>query len=276
MLSLYKIRYQFLKRHPCGLCLGYLFIPIILIVVFLPYAIIANAFDTNNRYSYSFFSNSEKNQYQYSLYHEDKKFFNNFALENLQNSAILVNNIENGEKLSKFIKNEINIQMDYFLNEKELNQKNYDSIIIYTEKDGKNEFNLKIKEKFDTNFIIFNKIINNLKNIFPYYKTKKNLQNFEKQINFQSLIIKFLLNQEKKDKFPKITVNTDYNNFDLSISDYDDRDTNDIVMGAVFSFEMSLFSYYFTEKMIEEKEKKLNDFLERQGISKKNIFFLGL
>ena len=269
MLSLYKIRYQFLKRHPCGLCLGYLFIPIILIVVFLPIAIIVNAFDTNRRYRYSFLSNSEKNQYQYSLYHEDKKFFNNFALENLQNSAILVNNIENGEKLSKFIKNEINIQMDYFLNEKELNQKNYDSIIIYTEKDGKNEFNLKIKEKFDTNFIIFNKIINNLKNIFPYYKTKKNLQNFEKQINFQSLIIKFLLNQEKKDKFPKITVNTDYKNFDLSRIDYDDRDTNDIIMGAVFSFEMSLFSYYFTEKMIEEKEKKLNDFLERQGISKK-------
>jgi len=32
---------------------------------------------------------------------------------------------------------------------------------------------------------------------------------------------------------------------------------------------MTLYSYYFTEKMIEEKENKLQDFLERQGISKK-------
>ena len=31
---------------------------------------------------------------------------------------------------------------------------------------------------------------------------------------------------------------------------------------------MTLLSYYFTERMIEEKEKKLHDFLERQGISK--------
>ena len=32
---------------------------------------------------------------------------------------------------------------------------------------------------------------------------------------------------------------------------------------------MTLFSYYLTERMVEEKENKLNDFLERQGVSKK-------
>ena len=37
--------------------------------------------------------------------------------------------------------------------------------------------------------------------------------------------------------------------------------------------EVSLLGYYLIERIIDEKEKKLNDFIVRQGISKKEYIF---
>ena len=42
---------------------------------------------------------------------------------------------------------------------------------------------------------------------------------------------------------------------------------------ALISFQFTITSYFFCMRMIDEKEKKLIELLERQGISKKNYFF---
>ena len=45
------------------------------------------------------------------------------------------------------------------------------------------------------------------------------------------------------------------------------------LISVLISFQFTLTSYFFCMRMIDEKEKKLKDFLERQGISKKIYFF---
>ena len=46
-----------------------------------------------------------------------------------------------------------------------------------------------------------------------------------------------------------------------------------IEISLTISLQFSLTTYFFCLRMIEEKEKKLTELLERQGISKKNYFF---
>jgi len=48
-----------------------------------------------------------------------------------------------------------------------------------------------------------------------------------------------------------------------------------IILSSLMSFELSMSTYFFNVRMIDEKEKKLTGFLERQGVSKKLYFFLG-
>ena len=259
MIPLYKIRYTYLKKKPCSLILGYLFIPIVLLVIFLPASIIMAIITRGEKYRYrsqSLLNNLYKNfQIQ-----ENNSSYKDFLSNSLNKTAIIVNNIKNGEKLAKFIKQETNLQLNYFL-ENKLNSKNYDNFIIYKENEGKNNIDLKIKERTLNSFNI--KKVKDFLNNLIYFKEKH-----ENLFHFQSLIGKYLENENKAGN-STIESNSDLKIFNsLSKSDHED-DILDIVIGFIISFEMTLLSYNLTERMIEEKEKHLNDFLERQGISKK-------
>ena len=266
MITLYKIRYTYLKKNPASFVLGYLFIPICLITFFLPASII-NAIIERNRDDY-YYTIRQNNQYTNFFNPNNNGLFNDFISRDLTNSVIIVNNITNGKKLSEFIKNETNINLNYYLEENEKNLKNYENFIIYTENEGEINFDLKIQEKSRFNFNIFNIFkINEFKNVFNYiYSFILKNKNSDTMSNFQSLIDKYLSSENNLDYFSNITENSEIKSFKKK---YNTGSKGDIYIGFVISLEMTLLSYYLTERMIEEKEKKLNDFLERQGISKR-------
>jgi hypothetical protein len=245
MIPLFKIRFTYLARRPCSLIFGYILIPSLTILYFLPISIKEGM----NRKKWSSFS--QDIQFANSLYKSDTRSFEDFISNNLKNSAILTKIEDNGKKLSQFIEKETNIKINYFTEEDELNKKNYTNIIIYNQKNGRNEFQLKYIDKCNNSF-------SDLKSIYRCFKSQFSLRISGAKSKFESFLTK-LISSEKKDIF-----------LDAILLYY--RDVDELIasiIGLYFSFEMALFSFYFTDRMIEEKEKKLHDFLERQGISKK-------
>ena len=269
MISLFKIRYNYLKRHPCSLICGYSLIPIVLTAIFLLGSIIKALIVRQER-------KRKKNNYSYYSTIDLKQ--NIQYKYNLNNSAIIVNDVKNGKKFCQFIQKEANIKLDYFL-ENEITKKSklrkYKNVITYKESQGINTFDIKINH----NINIFNisKILNSFKfsqmkkNVVDYiYNADKNKDNIDIIYinNFKNLIANYIAEEKNVKNFSNITVDSEFKRFDSLYSDKD-RITADIYIGLIISFEMTLLSYYLTERMIEEKENKLNDFLERQGISKK-------
>ena len=206
MIPLFKIRYKYLKRHPCSMTFGYLFIPTILISIFFIASIIKAIIirgERKNRYNYydDYYSSSsikQNNPYEYDL----------------NNLAIIVNEIKNGEKLSQFIKKKTNVKLDYF-HENQKNQilKKYNNIIIYKEEKGSHTFDIKINHKL-INFNI-SKIFNNLK----FSKLKKKFVDFiyinhttknktNKINNLKSLISKYIENDKNIKNFSIIPINS--------------------------------------------------------------------
>ena len=105
MISLFKIRYTYLKRHPCGLVLVYIFFLATIITIFLPLSLIIGlSYSERRRYSSYEAHIPEVNHISNSLYKSDKYSFEDFIAKNLKNAAILVNLKENERKLSNFIK----------------------------------------------------------------------------------------------------------------------------------------------------------------------------
>ncbi len=271
MYSLYKIRYQYLKRHPCSLMFGYLVVPLVLAFIFVPGAIIKSMIVRANLH-YNSETDLSKNYYDIS----NNNIINTYNFD-LNKTAILVNDLKNGEKMKNFIKKEKNINLNYYLQdnqneeEKKMINEKYDNLIIYTQKDDQINFNLKKTEK---NLIY--KIFRIIKN-FSFKKWLKNPQldqlyteiKSEDVAYFRAMIEKYVSTSENNNKSQNITINPDYKQFGAKLyENKGDRETTDIVIGTIVSFEMSLIGFYLSSRMIDEKEKKLNDFLERQGISK--------
>ena len=263
MIPLFKIRYKYLKRHPCSLVLGYLFIPVILTLVFF-FASIIKAIIVRGERGHSHYDDD---------YYSSSSIKHNNQYENNSNNSVIVKDIKKG--LSQFIKKSTNIQLDYFHeNQKNHILKKYKNVIIYKEEKVLNNFDIKIKHK------LFNFNISNIFNNFKLSNLKKKFLDFihtnrttkiktNKISNLKSLISKHIENDKNIKNFSNITINSEVKNFNsLGIKNNDD-DLTDLIIGIVISFEMTLFSYYLTGRMIDEKEHKLNDFLERQGISKK-------
>ena len=250
MISLYKIRYTYLKRHPCSLICGYLFLPAMVIIIFIPISI-----SQIKERIMSLTSFSDNIQFTNSLYKNDKNLFEDFISNNIEKPAILAQSKENGKKLSEFIEKETNIKINYYTEEDELNKNNYTNIIIYNQKNGRYEFKLKNIDRCNNNFYDFKEIYRCLK--FQFSLRENGLKE-----KIESLVTKFI-SSDKNNKSLNVTILAEhlYSSYLISLIAS--------ILGLYLSFEMTLFSYYFTERMIEEKEKKLQDFLERQGISKR-------
>ena len=91
---------------------------------------------------------------------------------------------------------------------------------------------------------------------------------------YQSLFARFLIFNEKKEEIPKknIIFNYGFNSYPPSVKSPLDDYASEVfsqVVGIAFTF---VFMSFFNQ-MIEEKEAKLENFLERQGISTLQYFF---
>ena len=229
--------------------LNYYFLPAMVVIIFLPVSIYQVKGGIMKMPSFS-----EYIQFTNSFYKNDKNLFEDFTSSNMEKHAMLTKLEENGKKLSEFIEKETNIKINYYTKEDELNKNNYTNIIIYNQKDGRYELKLKNLDRCNDNFYNFKEIYQCLK-----FQFSLRVNGFKEKI--ESLINKFI-SSDKSDKSLNVTILTEhlyYVNLGSPIAS---------LLGLYLSFEMTLLSYYFTERMIEEKEKKLHDFLERQGISK--------
>lgn len=266
MIALLKIRAVYLKRHPFGLCFGYLLIPVAIVFLF-----IINIISFLNSGAVDIPDNPKKEPMQidqYSLYPPTHNY--QHLNDILSNSVLLVNDRKNGEKLSNFIKNETNNYLEYYLQENEFDKDKFQNIIIYTKIDGKSRFKLKFKEdKEGTIFKIYDidnvtDLVYNKNNSYPYSRQ------YHKFFEFQSLLYKYLITEQNITKLSNIVIKTGYNAFPptVNLSDKPSNLTFTLSCFAV-SLEMAILSYFFNVRMIEEKENKLLDFLQRQGITKK-------
>ena len=263
MIALLKIRSVYLKRHPFGLCFGYLLIPVVIIILF-----ILSIIPFLNKGAIDIPDNPKKKPMaldQYSLYPPTHNY--NHLKDILSNSVLLVNDKKNGERLSTFIYNETNIQLEYHLQENEFDKDAFQNIIIYTKIDGKNRFKLKFKE--GKIFKIYD--IDNITDLVQFKNNSRTISNqYYKFFEFQSLFYNFLIIEENITKSPNIIIKTGYNAFPPTVnySDYPSNFTFTLSCFAV-ALEMAILGYFFNVRMIEEKEKNLFDFLQRQGITKK-------
>jgi len=264
MITLLKIRSVYLKRHPFGLCFGYLLIPVAIILLFL-----ISIINFLNKDSIDIPDNPKKKPMaldQYSLYPPTHNY--NHLRDILSNSVLLVNDKKNGEKLGNFIYNETNIQLEYYLQENEFDKDAFQNIIIYTKIEGKSRFKLKFRE--GQIFKIYD--IDTITDLVQFKNNSRTTSyQYYKFFEFQSLLFKFLIIEENMIKSPNIVIKTGYNAFPptVNFSEYPSNFTFTLSCFAV-SLEMAILGYFFNVRMIEEKEKNLFDFLQRQGVTKKD------
>ena len=89
-------------------------------------------------------------------------------------------------------------------------------------------------------------------------------------IELQSLLCKFLIKKKGIPLQKELIIDYEINSIPPRISN---PKPAFIIFSIVISFQFTMTSYFFCMRMIEEKEQKLNELLERQGISKKDYFF---
>ena len=211
----------------------------------------------------------------------------------LKATIFVVNNEEDQKLISDFIKDETGLVVNCYLTETDIKE-SYENLIILNNNDGKYRFNLiqnNIHENSDNldNSTFSSKQFFDLKTrdfekstdifyIENYQNDTYNLNtNYLMFLSIQSLLSKYLIIKEKKilpDKNIKISVGDNlYPSFTNFANLYNYEDASSICFSAIISFLFSIFTYFFNLEMIDEKEKKLDVFLEIHGISKIKYYF---
>ena len=272
MISLIKIRSKYVLRHKCSFFFSYIFIPL-LNFIFLFILLIESKFDYNSNY-YNYIKEMEP--YYFPSY--PLMGFNNIfktLKSDYYDINLLVDNEDDCNSLRNFILKESNNNLTCIYEEKD----NKNISIVFKHKDNKYRFHL----------LLYSYLFNEFDDCYKYLTTDQNaklflddecrnsfkLQNFYSiYLEWQILITKYLINL-KNHSLPKeyIDIETGINSYPPS--KFFIGKVEDIVIELVMiflplliSFQFSLYTYFFIIRMIDEKEKKLNIFLERQGISK--------
>ena len=96
------------------------------------------------------------------------------------------------------------------------------------------------------------------------------LDSFKEFVELQALLAKFLIKKKGIHLQKELIIKFGQNSYPPYISD---PIPVIIIFSIIISFQFTMTSYFFCMRMIEEKEQKLIELLERQGISKKKYFF---
>jgi len=306
MLPLIKIRGKYFLRHKCVLCWSYLFIPI-LILIFIIIASLTKGitFRRVNYYDKLTDTFARNRSFFYNQSNLEKKYEHIKSI--LPQTAFVVNNEQDKVYLKEFIKNETNININCYSKMEEIANDSIIIIITLIYKEGKYTFKLlqnnnynyyeRIHENDSYTYYLENPIMDiyynsqeeaidlfEISNFYPNYYHYYYLEIlsskfylYERFVDFQSLLAKYLIIKEKKTFLNKnMKMYYGFNSYP-SYTDFTPRYNYEGIIGIIFSaiisFELSMSTYFFNVRMIDEKEKKLTGFLERQGVSKKLYFF---
>ena len=286
MLPLLRIRIKYIFRHKCDLLWTYLLIPIILLI-----------FTVYGGVKFKKYKKLEKKELEGGLVFEDYLFYSISISEDtkysLKATTFLANNREDQEYMPAFIYNETGIRVNCYLKGSNINE-SYKNLITIKNENGKYRFNL-IQNDTNDNFLSnlyypdeFSKKAIYLKSrdfetsadiFYVDYDNNYNCSsNFKKFLEIQSLLSKYLILKEKKEKpnknlkfyvgknsYPTVT------NFKKI---YNNHNITSIFFSGFISFSLSILTYFFCLDMIEEKEKKIDVFLGKKGMSKIIYFFV--
>ena len=204
------------------------------------------------------------------------------AFGNLQDKfEVVTENITDCQILSNLInKNKSSSLLGCVTEESQIadNTKNYIKII-----NDKGKYNIELIEIGEDHYDDYDLLIPNTKFIYEqysdpfYYNDVKydSTSNFKTFMDLQSLFAQFLLIKEKKTKNKGIVLNLGSNSYPAhSEYGYISIMGPCTIFSIIVCLQFSMSTYFFNMRMVDEKEKKLTILLERQGISKKQYFFL--
>jgi len=271
MMSLLKIRTKFFFRNKCMLIWTYLLIPIIAIIFSIINLLI------NKRFILQY-----KTQNKIGGYNLEVDFlFNNHNNNRIKNifygSIFLVNNKTDYDSLPEFIFDELELNVSCYMNKKDINQY-YSTLIELKNKNGKytikyvtkyyrEVFSLKPEDFPKSTDIFFIKVP-----LYSYYEQKHYNRDYQNFLELQSFFAKYLIHKEKQIA-PNIDlkINLGLNAYPTytDFKDYNKDEIPAMCFSSFISLLLSMYAYFFNLEMINEKEKKLDNYLERKGVSKK-------
>ena len=274
MLPLIKIRATYLKRKKGTLIGSYLLMPTVITVAAIYYMLNKDPEDPieiNNKQTFNY-------NLDYNLFKDSEKSNYSELMLFISNTSLVVENERIGEALVKYIYDKTNISLELYSNEDQLNNHSQNIIILdYNEKKKKYKFTYKEKEVIDiiSNSFPFNTSLlssQNASNVFiyedgNYYITEsQNLVFFK----YQSFLATFLIELENKKRNKDLHFNLGLNSFppsaikSINISKFD---TLEPILGYLITMQFSFIFLSFSIQMLNEKDQKLEQLLERQGIS---------
>ena len=274
MLPLIKIRANYLKRKKLMVFITYGCIPLIIIVGVIIYIA--------NKDSDEGLQMNEKQVFNYNYGSDFYLFKNDSNFEDirlfLSNTSLVVNDDDLGNKLVQYIKNEVNLTLNLYSKENQLNNHSQNVVIIdYNSDKDTYKFTYKQKEAFNwdpsENFPFYSSQLSSLRSsdVFKYeYNENYNTTDLQNKrfIKYQAFFAKFLIEKVKGQHINKdIHFNFGLNSYPESVKDPRDYDYTEAMLGYIITMQFTLVFLSFSIQMLEEKEQKLEKLLERQGIS---------
>ena len=278
MKPILKIRIKFFLRNKCLVIWTYLLIPITV----LAFSIVILCINKN-----IYLNNLRQSEIKGFPLHEDYLFNGksyNFLNYLYTKSIFLVNNETDYYSLPNFIYNLKGINISCFMNKKDID-KEYNFLFELINKKGKYRIKIFKKNLYSPLYLNPEEFQDSIDLFYfkqPYYYYDYTINNYHFDdrdyfffLGLQSIFAKYLIYKEKQiepniDLKIKIGVNS-YPKF----TDYDYNNegaTKGLCLSSIISFYLSIFAYFFNLEMINEKEKKLENHLERKGLSKKLYF----
>ena len=267
MLTLVKIRKKYLSRnkfHKYIAIFIYLIIPPILFLSLLI------GFRGTSRY-YQSNNSGRKIEENINLLHNENfdEFHNKLAIvtQNKEDCDIISNLVYKNKSLSLRCENK----------ESDITgtSKNIIKIINNNGKYNIEFIEIEDNNKYETDDLIFmNFLFSYEKDADPFYNqdtlsySDYDIYYYESFLKLQSFLAQFLIQKEKKTINKNIILNLGKNEYPPHTKHYS------LIMGEATLFSIaiclhfSMTTYFFTMRMIDEKEKKLTLLLERQGVSK--------
>ena len=227
----------------------------------------------------------QMNEKQVFTYNYDSDFYlfknaSNFQSISrfLSNTSLVVNDEDLGNKIVDYIKEELNLSLNLYSKENQLNNHSQNIIILNFNRD-KNTYKFTYKEKEIINFNSSENFPFNTSqlstqissDIFKYeyneYNSNTDVHN-KRFIAYQAFFAKFLIEKVKKKSINKdILFKLGFNSYPKSVKNPRNYDITEIIIGFLITMQFTLIFLSFGVQMLEEKEQNLEKLLERQGIN---------
>ena len=274
MIPLIKIRATYLKRKLCKVIMSYAFIPIIVliaVIVYIAYSGPADEVEMNPKQTFNFSFGSDYYLFGNSSFNDINIF--------LSNTSLVVNDADLGKKLVDYIKEQEDLDTQFYEDENQLNNHSQNIVILdYNENKDSYKFTYKEKEIIDINtssyfpFDSYYLSSDKAMDVFYYVYNKRYfmVNEYNKRfLIYQAFFSKFLIEKVKGKSINNkdIHFNFGFNSYPEALKNPREYDTTEVMLSYLITMQFTFVFLSFSIQMLEEKELKLEKLLERQGIN---------